>query len=43
MTRELDEIIHFLVTDKQFQRYKNTSRDSDVLWLYEASGDDIPE
>ena len=43
MTRELDEIIHFLVTDKQFQRYKNTSRDSDVLWLYEASGDDLPE
>ena len=43
MTRELDDIIHFLVTDKQFQRYKNTSRDSDVLWLYEASGDDIPE
>ena len=43
MTRELDEIIHFLVTDKQFQRYKNTSRDSDVLWLYKASGDDIPE
>ena len=43
MTRELDEIIHFLVTDKQFQRYKNTSRDSEVLWLYEASGDDVPE
>jgi len=43
MTRELDDIIHFLVTDKQFQRYKNTSRDSDVLWLYEASGDVIPE
>jgi lipopolysaccharide biosynthesis regulator YciM len=43
MTRELDEIIHFLVTDKQFQRYKNSSRDSDVLWLYEASGDDVPE
>ena len=43
MTRELDDIIHFLVTDKQFQRYKNTSRDSDVIWLYEASGDDIPE
>jgi len=43
ITRELDDIIHFLVTDKQFQRYKNTSRDSDVLWLYEASGDDIPE
>ena len=43
ITRELDDIIHFLVTDKQFQRYKNSSRDSDVLWLYEASGDDIPK
>ena len=43
ITRELDDIIHFLVTDKQFQKYKNSSRDSDVLWLYEQSGDDIPE
>jgi tetratricopeptide (TPR) repeat protein len=42
MTRELDDIIHFLVEDKQFQKYKNTSTDSDVIWLYEASGDSIP-
>ena len=41
MTRELDDIIHFLVEDKQFQKYKNISTDSDVIWLYEASGDSI--
>ena len=43
LRKQLDSLIHFLVTDERFQRYKNTSRDSDVLWLYEASGDDIPE
>ena len=38
-TRELDEIIHFLVTDERFQVYKETARDSDIMWLYDASGE----
>ena len=38
MTKELDSLIHFLVTDKRFQIYKNTSTDSDIIWLYGATG-----
>ena len=37
----LDEIIHFLVTDEQFQKYKNSNRDSDIVWLYENGKEDI--
>ena len=39
----LDDIIHFLVTDKQFQKYKNSHRDSDIVWLYENSKEEVPE
>ena len=39
----LDDIIHFLVTDEQFQKYKNSHRDSDIIWLYENSKEDVPE
>jgi len=35
--RSLDDIIHFLVTDERFQRYKNTATDSHIIWLYDAS------
>ena len=35
--RSLDDIIHFLVTDERFQRYKNTATDPHIIWLYEAS------
>jgi lipopolysaccharide biosynthesis regulator YciM len=38
INKELDSIIHFLVTDKQYQIYKNTSTDSDLIWLYGATG-----
>ena len=37
----LDEIIHFLVTDEQFQKYKNSNRDSDIVWLYENGKEKI--
>ena len=36
-TRNLDDLIHFLVTDERFQIYKNTNTDSDIVWLYEAT------
>ena len=39
LARSLDSIIHFLVTDERFQLYKNTSRDADIIWLYESSGE----
>jgi len=35
--RSLDDIIHFLVTDERFQRYKNTATDPHIIWLYDAS------
>ena len=35
--RSLDGIIHFLVTDERFQRYKNTATDPHIIWLYDAS------
>ena len=37
IARSLDDIIHFLVTDERFQRYKNTATDSQIIWLYETS------
>ena len=36
-SKELDSIIHFLVTDERFQIYKNTATDPDIIWLYETS------
>jgi lipopolysaccharide biosynthesis regulator YciM len=39
-TRGLDDIIHFLVTDERFQIYKNTSTDSDIIWLYETADEE---
>ena len=38
-TKGLDDIIHFLVTDERFQRYKNTATDPHIIWLYETSND----
>ncbi len=38
-TKGLDDIIHFLVTDERFQRYKNTATDPHIIWLYETSDD----
>ena len=35
--RSLDDIIHFLVTDERFQRYKNTATDPHIIWLYDTS------
>ena len=39
LTKGLDDIIHFLVTDERFQRYKNTAADPHIIWLYETSDD----
>ena len=35
--RELDDIIHFLVTDEGYHKYKNTPPDKDIVWIYENS------
>ena len=33
----LDDIIHFLVTDEDYHKYKNTPPDEDIVWIYENS------
>ena len=35
--KTLDDIIHFLVTDEGYHKYKNTSPDKDIVWIYENS------
>ena len=40
VNRDLDELIQFLVKDKRFHMYKNTSTDPDIIWLYDDSGQD---
>jgi len=35
VSKGLDDIIHFLVTDEGYHKYKNTSPDKDIVWIYE--------
>ncbi len=39
VSKGLDDIIHFLVTDEGYHKYKNTSPDEDIVWIYENSYD----
>ena len=39
VSKGLDDIIHFLVTDEGYHKYKNTSPDEDIVWIYENSHD----
>ena len=41
--KELDMIIHDLVTDEQFQKNKKTYADKDLLWIYENSRENLIE
>ena len=35
ISKGLDDIIHFLVTDEGYHKYKNTPPDKDIVWVYE--------
>jgi len=37
ISKGLDDIIHFLVTDEGYHKYKNTPPDKDIVWIYENS------
>ena len=37
VSKGLDDIIHFLVTDEGYHKYKNTPPDEDIVWIYENS------
>ena len=39
VSKGLDDIIHFLVTDEGYHKYNNTSPDEDIVWIYENSHD----
>ena len=39
ISKNLDDIIHFLVTDEGYHKYKNTPPDEDIVWIYENSDD----
>jgi lipopolysaccharide biosynthesis regulator YciM len=39
LRKQLDSLIHFLVTDKGFQLYKDTDKDKNLIWLYDSKKD----
>lgn len=39
VSKGLDDIIHFLVTDEGYHKYKNTPPDEDIVWIYENSNE----
>ena len=39
VSKGLDDIINFLVTDEGYHKYKNTAPDEDIVWIYENSDD----
>ena len=39
ISKGLDDIIHFLVTDEGYHKYKNTPPDKDIVWIYENNND----
>ena len=41
--KELDSIIHDLVTDEEFQQNRKKYLDKDLLWLYENSRENLIE
>ena len=41
ISKGLDDIIHFLVTDEGYHIYKNAPPDKDIVWVYENSNDEV--
>ena len=39
ISKGLDDIIHFLVTDEGYHKYKNTPPDQDIVWAYENTNE----
>ena len=39
--KQLDSLIHFLVTDKGFQLYKETDKDKNLIWLYDSKKESL--
>ena len=39
ISKGLDDLIHFLVTDEGYHIYKNTPPDKDIIWVYENNKD----
>ena len=39
LSKGLDDIIHFLVTDEGYHIYKNAPPDKDIIWVYENNND----
>ena len=39
VSKGLDDLIHFLVTDEGYHIYKNTPPDQDIIWTYENNND----
>ena len=37
ISKGLDDLIHFLVTDEGYHKYKNTPPDEDIVWVHENS------
>mgnify|MGYP001193518711 CR=1 FL=1 len=39
ISKGLDDMIHFLVTDEGYHIYKNTPPDEDIIWVYENNNE----
>ncbi len=39
ISKGLDDMIHFLVTDEGYHIYKNTPPDKDIIWVYENNNE----
>ena len=39
ISKGLDDLIHFLVTDEGYHQLKNTPPDKDIIWVYENNND----
>ena len=39
ISKGLDDLIHFLVTDEGYHQLKNTPPDQDIIWIYENNND----
>ena len=39
ISKGLDDLIHFLVTDEGYHQLKNTPPDQDIIWVYENNND----
>ena len=39
ISKGLDDLIHFLVTDEGYHQLKNTPPDKDIIWVYENNNE----